>query len=565
MKAYLSSTIALATIILLALASGCSPDSTALTAQKSPEPPRGAYADYDSLRRLAQAMSTDEVARKIHPAYDKPVEVEEAMAWCRIVLSRTNDTISTRGRYLYAGALQNLGYLWLFEKNNAEQAYPMFMRVLDMAATNDSIKAYEGAVYSNLGKIYLNYNDTEKAIAFYKRGFDAALRHNRAPHVTLSYADLLHATWLNGNLSDIESQSRSYLAQRMPPSAKGQYLWQYAHFMEQARQSSLRGDHAQVLSFLDIANEALPSGPDTPRYSTLNRLIKSLESMRANNQHAAIEALGQAQRTIAAHQLIDLQGHCYDMMASCHRAFNQPDKAAHYDYRALQVRDSLWNASRYGALRDIETSWTAQKHDAQINAETKRREQWQLVAWIVGVGAIIILSLLALALCKIRQLNKSRSMLFHKNMQLAERDDEPANKGENPDGGNGDPLLADVYAQLCDFMGADDRIYDPGFSLDALSTATGFKPRMVSQAINSVGRQNFHAYLNEYRIRKACQLLGAAPAMRPTIEDVAEQVGYRSRSHFSKLFKEITGLTTSQFIQQAQRERGASASDKTGT
>ena len=100
-------------------------------------------------------------------------------------------------------------------------------------------------------------------------------------------------------------------------------------------------------------------------------------------------------------------------------------------------------------------------------------------------------------------------------------------------------------------MENNKEIYEPGFSIEQMSEILGLTVRQISKAINCRASKNFSIFLSEYRIREACRiLLEDQSGVRPTIEQVAERVGYRSRSHFSRTFKTVTGLTTTEFLRQ---------------
>jgi len=60
-----------------------------------------------------------------------------------------------------------------------------------------------------------------------------------------------------------------------------------------------------------------------------------------------------------------------------------------------------------------------------------------------------------------------------------------------------------------------------------------------------MGYRNFNQFLNQYRVRDAQKLLLTAP--QTPISTIAMDVGYASLSSFNKAFKEITGVTPSNF------------------
>ena len=102
-------------------------------------------------------------------------------------------------------------------------------------------------------------------------------------------------------------------------------------------------------------------------------------------------------------------------------------------------------------------------------------------------------------------------------------------------------------------METDREIYNPDFSIERLAEMLGSREKLISQTINTLTGHNYNALLGEYRIREACRLLADPETLRSaTMENVAEKVGYRSRTYFSTIFKNVTGLTPTQFVKQAR-------------
>jgi len=58
---------------------------------------------------------------------------------------------------------------------------------------------------------------------------------------------------------------------------------------------------------------------------------------------------------------------------------------------------------------------------------------------------------------------------------------------------------------------------------------------------------NFFELLADYRVQEAKKILLADKEKKTTIEDLADQVGYNSKSAFNNAFKKITGNTPSEF------------------
>jgi AraC-like DNA-binding protein len=69
----------------------------------------------------------------------------------------------------------------------------------------------------------------------------------------------------------------------------------------------------------------------------------------------------------------------------------------------------------------------------------------------------------------------------------------------------------------------------------------------ISQVINEKLDQSFYEFIAIYRIKEAEQILSNPEKKHLTIDEIAEEVGYLSKSAFNKTFKKITGKTPSEY------------------
>jgi AraC-like DNA-binding protein len=88
----------------------------------------------------------------------------------------------------------------------------------------------------------------------------------------------------------------------------------------------------------------------------------------------------------------------------------------------------------------------------------------------------------------------------------------------------------------------------PSFSLADLAKHTNLSIHALSQIINEGLNKSFFELIAEYRIEEAKKLLINQSHIK--IEEIAEQVGYNSKSSFNTAFKKITNQTPSEFRAQ---------------
>ena len=69
----------------------------------------------------------------------------------------------------------------------------------------------------------------------------------------------------------------------------------------------------------------------------------------------------------------------------------------------------------------------------------------------------------------------------------------------------------------------------------------------LSQYINNQLQTNFNDYINSYRVKEACRIFKNDTIMKFTVDQVADMVGFSSRSTFYTTFKKFTGITPAFF------------------
>ena len=84
-------------------------------------------------------------------------------------------------------------------------------------------------------------------------------------------------------------------------------------------------------------------------------------------------------------------------------------------------------------------------------------------------------------------------------------------------------------------------------SLSELSKLIQESSHHVSQVINEQLQHSFFELLASYRVKEAQRILASESGKKLTIEEVAEQVGYNSKSAFNAAFKKITESTPSAY------------------
>jgi YesN/AraC family two-component response regulator len=84
-------------------------------------------------------------------------------------------------------------------------------------------------------------------------------------------------------------------------------------------------------------------------------------------------------------------------------------------------------------------------------------------------------------------------------------------------------------------------------SLSGLAKQLNESPHHVSQVINEKMSRNFFDMLASFRVEYAKKLICDDKEMKLTIEELAEQTGYNSKSSFNIAFRKFTSKTPSEY------------------
>lgn len=104
-----------------------------------------------------------------------------------------------------------------------------------------------------------------------------------------------------------------------------------------------------------------------------------------------------------------------------------------------------------------------------------------------------------------------------------------------------------IIQKLKQCMEVDKDFRNNLVSLPSISKKLNAPVHHISQVINEEMGKSFFEWIALYRIEEAKSLLRDPSQNILTIEDIADEVGYNSKSAFNKSFKKQTGLTPSEF------------------
>lgn len=513
-----------------------------------------ARIDYSNLFHEWKNLPLEELDNKAS-TYIINQQPDSAMACWLMMINAYHPDLSTEEQNLCAAAMNNVGYVYFFEYGDYGQSYSYLLRSKDISdKTSDNRNLTN--VYLNIGNIYSTFNLNETAMEYYKKAFATARKGGDYESYVTIMDNLLNLTFLEDNVKSIKDEISIFSKDTLPEVAQ---LKSCLHSLQGVRFADAGVTDSAIFHF-NKAIDCIDTRFSPERYKMGYMEMEALTLIRGGKTKMAIERLDTLHSLARKHGWTEMEGRVDSYLSDCFKTVGMTESSLIHKLRSLEISDSLLNSKRTGMIKDIQASHDMKLADEEIFRHVERHKLMTTYLVIGAIIIVVILSLLAMLVVKTRQLRRSNEELYRK-VQESIRQPKIKNDYNNDCNSDQNDTTAisgettALYGEICRILETDSQIYTPGFSIDTLADLLSAKNRDVSKAINECSGKNFNRMLNEYRIKEACQRLSDRERYgHLTIESVAIGLGYKSRSNFSSIFKEVTGLTPGEYVKIGKKE-----------
>lgn len=534
--------------------------------------------DIEDYKRLS-TLSTPELMALGQKYLQEKLEVDSALVCYSIVSGRENDKkLSHEMMHLVARAKNNLGYIYGAHYYDYPKSYENLNRAIQLSEEYgfDDIASY---AYMNLASTMNGRNDLFGDDSFSTEVFEnTKLAFNKAVQAkewNVAVTCLFNALAMMNENDDIHSIKSELDRFERLQSIDSVEMWQCTRMFCEGVQAYHAGRYQQALDYYVKMEQESHRLQTNRQQCVIMALYQQSAVFTAMHRYQdAIAILKKieriAQETGLESDLID----AYHSMVDVYNAMGNHQQASTFEYKYLKARDEFIkksNAEKLEKARFLDEMRRVNDQVAVIDQKRERAHQLSLMMSVIA--AIILLALVLLVRSYLKQHNYIRH-LYEKNVQLLatsevipqstvvgsvepnELHDESAPKyqGTTLDQESKERL----FAQIKQVMGNMSVICQPNFSLLSLADQVGSNYKYVSQVVNEYYGKSFKQVLNEQRVREACRQLNDTKQFgHLTIEAIAANLGFNSRSNFTVTFKRITGISPSKFLKMAKEKSGA--------
>lgn len=455
----------------------------------------------------------------------------------------------------------NLGYIFGNYITDYPKAYDCGRRALEIynqGEINDtSSTSYLPYIYLNLGVTLLSYEDSRLDTdslprdneRYIREAFFVGAQRGEWRPTLIAFQNLCNILLLRGDTTDLRNIVDHYKRLKVPDDVE---FLGYSNGISDFSNAYINREFRHAY---DIAEEMCTAVDNDPIGENLGYVARWLQAEALDGAGDSVKA-EKSLLTLASD--IDKSGTDNARMWICKILATRyegkaPEKCRVWQLAFFKAREnmekSMADTSGIGYLNDLRKV----RHSVLEAKESQTRTRHQMVLLIV-FSTVTIIILIGIILWQ-RQSRHYRRTIVKKQLRLigsdrsVEEENHDAKEGEEPveELGHDYPVKDELVGKIKDVFSDRKIVLDPEFSMSTLCTLVESNPTYVSRAIKTVYGKSLSALVSEMRIEEACRLLADEQSDRFTVEAVATQVGFKSRSNFTAVFKKNTGLSPAEF------------------
>lgn len=473
----------------------------------------------------------------------------EATSIFEMILKEGSPYLSEERKAILYG---NLGLSYK-KTANFDKAIYYYQKGLKLAQSLDD--QYSIAIdLSNIAAVYISWKKYNEALDYFQQSYRLYEKYGYSRDITSCLSNIASSyRFLNKN-DDAERFYQMALDTALEINHT-YYIATAIHGLAQV--SYTKGDYEEcVTSEIKALKYFKKTGSS---YSMTNVLLSLSRSYLALNSFDNTKLhLEKAEILIDRIQSLELKMELASQWAQYYLAIGNHQKSIAYYQKFILINDSIFDQKNHRLVTEFQIKLETLKKQKELETllltnELSRQKIEQKNLFIILLTGGLFISLLAggIVYYFYRQKQKSYQVLFDKNKEFLSTEKQTSScKKSMIQSGISDELIKKLIEDLYQKMEKEKVFKQQDLSIHKLAGYLNTNTSYLSKIINEHFHQNFSAYLSKYRIIDAQELMHQKKYSQYTIEAIANECGFKSKSSFNEAFKKSTGLTPGYYLQK---------------
>lgn len=501
---------------------------------------------------------------------------DSALLFFTIVAGRYTPNMSAEEKREVVEALNMNYFIYSFTYLNYPKAYENLLRAHTISKELGETSA---ALYFNLGSMYQlvagqgrQWKLYSKALDCYRKGVRLALAKKDMPTADMAFTNMTTLADVVGEFANTKKEWDLY---RKAHTKRNTEHYKYNITLYEGTRLKIAG---QLQKAAEAYGRLIDIVPDTERNCRRRALafVEAAEVQRLlHHFDQGLALVAEAEKLYVKYKIGDGMQSVYQTYAIFYEDMGRKADYNRSMYRYYQINDSLKAYSLPSNVFNMGLNEKVIELNQEMDGMKERQTQhriWLIVAVLTTLFFVIIL---LVVMRENRELRRRNLALYHRSLEVLKSDEmagkqrktvsAPAVEENNATTASSKyhhSTLSDAdkdrIAQLVQqVMEQTEVIIQPGFTVEKLAQNISTGQKYVSQVINETFECNFNTLLGRYRIREACRRFNDPQRYGSyTIESIARDLGFKSRSNFATTFKKHTGLNPSEYLRLAKEKNG---------
>ncbi|MCL2682678.1 MAG: AraC family transcriptional regulator [Bacteroidales bacterium] len=433
-------------------------------------------------------------------------------------------------------------------------AYEYLIKAL-LLCEKTNYTEFEPRIYANIGVIYYRFKKYDLAKQYYLKALSLSSDNSMQRMITLN--NLGACELENGRIDSAfyYAQKALQVGEQLSDNNRLHIVWST---IASIHKKSKHYDSAYYYFQLSLAGAEKNNETElkSENLSILGELFFEI-----NKIDSALFYIGLSNVVAKENNFLRIRAKNYLTLSKIEKSRGRHQNALEYFEKHAKLTDSALNTEKFGEVNQLQRLYEVSKTNEQIeqlvleqHIKERTIHYQRIIQYVILAVLLSVCGVLMFVFFQKRKLDVAYKTLFEKNLKIAEVQEELSKKHPQK---HKKSLLTDsaqdiLLDKILALMEDTTIICDTEFSIDKLAELVQSNSTYVSQVINNALKKNFRSFLNDYRIKEAQRLFSEPDAAKYTIEAVALQVGFKSRTTFRNVFKEITGISPNFYLKSAQ-------------
>ena len=447
----------------------------------------------------------------------------------------------------------------MIQKHNFKKAMSYLVDA-EKIAKQQQLESKLAIVYGTMGRLYFQEKDYSQSLDCFNQSLFYHTKLNNIKNIAVCHQSIGTLYILKEDFKNAEAELKEAGAYFQKVGYQHQYLTVLNNL------GVLYKKQKQYKKAIQNYKETLQLAQQLKNVNMQSTALLNMGVVTAlqKNYDRALTYVQQSLKLAVASNETDFS-EIYQNMANLYELKGEYKKALKWLARYTQHTDSILNIKKYKAVEDIKLKYESEKKELLIEKISLENDKKQAVILrerlIAGGGGllfiVVIVFLLIIRRESLLKIESYKRLVAKNEQSRLENERSRAEKWKAPTKNGDSKILLETRKDVLDKLDLliQQKFYtDIHLTLSSTAKKTDTNSKYLSQIINDRYASHFPNFINQLRLEEAQRLLSDKNLNYLTIEGIAEQAGFRSKSVFNTFFKQVTGVTPSFYREQVQKE-----------